>query len=72
MGSSQYVDAPKPELAELMFKAYNAAGPNPNKSWDGKDVPPWEACGDQVQTKWRAAAKAAQEELTPKPATLEG
>lgn len=58
MGGSQYVDE-KPELAELMFRAYNAAGPNPNKTWDGKEVPAWKDTGDQVQGKWRAAADAA-------------
>jgi hypothetical protein len=46
-------------LAKVMFAAYNAAGPNPGKTWNGKDVPPWEKCGEQVQTKWTAAAEAA-------------
>lgn len=45
--------------AKAMFEAYNAQGPNPNKTWDGKDVPPWEQLGDQVQGKWLAAARAA-------------
>lgn len=40
------------------FDAYNRCGPNPGKTHDGKDVPPWERLGDQVQAKWRAAAKA--------------
>jgi hypothetical protein len=46
-----------------MFEAYNAAGPNPNKTWDGKDVPAWDSLtgdsGEQVKAKWRAAAKVA-------------
>ncbi len=44
--------------ARRMFAAYNAEGPNPNKTWDGKDVPPWEGLNDQVRGKWIAAAKA--------------
>lgn len=47
------------ELAELMFDAYNAAGPNPWKTFDGRDVPRWSRCGEQVQAKWAAAAKCA-------------
>lgn len=43
-------------LAEQLFDAYNAAGPNPGKTWDGKDVPPFDACGEQVQAKWCAVA----------------
>lgn len=46
------------ELAQRMFEAYNAAGPNPNKTWDGKDVPAWSEVGPQVTAKWRAAAAA--------------
>ena len=44
------------QVARAMFDAYNAEGPNPNKTWDGKDVPPWEALNDQVRGKWKAAA----------------
>lgn len=47
------------EVARTMFDAYNAQGPNPNKTWDGKDVPPWEALNDQVRGKWKAAASIA-------------
>ena len=46
--------------AKHMFEAYNLAGPNPGKTWDGKDVPPWEKCGEQVQGKWMAAARRAR------------
>lgn len=47
------------QVARAMFDAYNAEGPNPNKTWDGKDVPPWEALNDQVRGKWKAAAALA-------------
>lgn len=55
-----------PGLAESMFKAYNAEGPNPNKTWDGKDVPPWDQLGEQAQRKWKAAALEALEYLDDK------
>lgn len=45
--------------ARLMFAAYNAEGPNPNKTFDGRDVPPWEGLNDQVRGKWIAAAKVS-------------
>lgn len=48
------------DLAEQMFRAYNAQGPNPGKTWDGKDVPPFSECGQQVQGKWLAAARLAR------------
>lgn len=47
------------QLAERMFNAYNAQGPNPGKTWDGKDVPAWAALNDQVRGKWVAAAVEA-------------
>lgn len=47
------------DLAKRMFDAYNAQGPNPGKTYDGKSVPPWESLGDQVQGKWIAAARKA-------------
>jgi hypothetical protein len=46
------------QVAKRMFDAYNTQGPNPGKTWDGKDVPPWENLGEQVQAKWIAAASA--------------
>lgn len=46
-------------LAKQMFDAYNAEGPNPGKTWDGRDVPPFGECGEQVQGKWKAAARCA-------------
>lgn len=54
-------------LAAEMFNAYNAQGPNPGKTWDGRDVPAFEACGDQVQGKWCAAAAKAMEVLGVRP-----
>lgn len=42
--------------AVRMFNAYNGQGPNPWKTWDGKDVPRWEQLNDQVRAKWEAAA----------------
>lgn len=46
-------------LAEALFIAYNEQGPNPWKTWDGKDVPRWPALSAQVVEKWRAVARAA-------------
>ncbi len=48
-------------LAQEMFAAYNEEGPNPWKTWDGKDVPRWDELNDQVRGKWIAAAKRAVE-----------
>lgn len=45
--------------ARKMFDAYNEEGPNPWKTFDGRDVPRWEALGEQVRSKWLAAAKDA-------------
>lgn len=42
--------------ARKMFEAYNAEGPNPWKTYDGKDVPKWDNLNDQVRAKWIAAA----------------
>jgi hypothetical protein len=47
------------EAAEQLFNAYNEQGPNPWKTWDGKDVPRWDAINDQVRAKWRAVADVA-------------
>lgn len=51
------------ELAEKMFNAYNEESPNPWKTFDGRDVPRWPALGEQVQAKWRAAARVAMSAL---------
>jgi hypothetical protein len=47
------------QMAELFFNAYNSQGPNPWKTWDGKDVPRWGALNDQVRAKWKAVARVA-------------
>lgn len=47
------------DVAKRIFNAYNAEGPNPWKTWDGKEVPKWEQLTDQVRGKWIAAAREA-------------
>lgn len=47
------------ELAVELFDAYNEQGPNPWKTWDGKEVPRWDALNDQVRAKWTAVARRA-------------
>jgi hypothetical protein len=51
------------ELAQVLFGAYNAQGPNPWKTFDGRDVPAWAALSDQVRAKWCAVARRALEML---------
>ena len=41
------------------FEAYNAAGANPGKTHDDKDVPAWDNLSIDVRAKWAAAEKAA-------------
>lgn len=48
------------DRAEQLFNTYNAQGPNPWKTFDGREVPRWEQCGAQVQGKWIAVALAAR------------
>lgn len=48
-------------LAEELFNAYNEEGPHPWKTWDGKDVPRWDAINEQVRAKWTAAARKARQ-----------
>lgn len=44
------------DLAKVAFEAYNVqAG---GKTWDGKDIPPFEEVGEKVQANWIAATKA--------------
>lgn len=50
-------------LAKKLFDAYNEEGPNPWKTFDGRDVPRWDAINDAVRAKWTAAAKKARELL---------
>ena len=54
-----------PSVAEQMFNAYNEQGPNPWKTFDGRDVPRWDAITDQVRAKWEAAAGCAQAIFVP-------
>jgi hypothetical protein len=46
-------------LARILFNAYNDQGPNPWKTFDGRDVPRWPEVNDQVRGKWMAAAAEA-------------
>jgi hypothetical protein len=55
--------------ARTLFAAYNEQGPNPWKTWDGKDVPRWDDLNAQVQAKWVAVAVAAVELSEPRTAT---
>jgi hypothetical protein len=50
-------------IAEQLFNAYNEQGPNPWKTFDGRDVPRWPDLTDQVREKWKAAALKAIEVL---------
>lgn len=47
------------ERAERLFNAYNEQGPNPWKTFDGRDVPRWDGLNDQVRAKWVAVAVAS-------------
>jgi hypothetical protein len=47
------------QMAVSMFNAYNEQGPNPWKTFDGRDVPRWDGLNDQVRAKWLAAAEAS-------------
>ncbi|HND53209.1 MAG TPA: hypothetical protein PLV92_12455 [Pirellulaceae bacterium] len=44
--------------ARRAFDAYNAAGANPGKTFDGRPVPAWEHLNDDVREKWCAAVAA--------------
>jgi hypothetical protein len=51
------------DLARAMFDHYNlAAG---GKTWDGKQIPPFDEVGEKVRDNWIAAAKAARRALLP-------
>lgn len=50
------------QIAKAAFEAYNEKvqpGQTPWKTFDGRDVPRWEALGDAVQAKWMAAVEGA-------------
>lgn len=53
------IDPNLERVARTMFEAYNGQGPNPWKTFDGRDVPQWKELGEQVRAKWLAAAEAA-------------
>lgn len=57
--NDEFADQTSRNLAIKMFNAYNQEGPNPWKTWDGKDVPRWNDLNDQVRGKWIAAARVA-------------
>lgn len=47
------------QVAQRLFEVYNEQGPNPWKTFDGREVPRWPELTDQVRAKWRAAAEEA-------------
>lgn len=47
----------KATLGQIAFEAYNSAGNNPGKTWDGKDVPTWDKLSDDVRAKWEVCVK---------------
>lgn len=49
--------------AKAMFNAYNEQGPNPWRTFDGRQVPAWENLSDQVRAKWEAAAAVDGESI---------
>lgn len=51
------------KTAEQLFNAYNSQGPNPWKTFDGRDVPRWDSptMTDQVRAKWEAVARELEE-----------
>ncbi len=53
------------QLARELFSAYNSTGPNPWQTFDGRQVPTWDALnnGDQVRAKWRGVARKAMQLL---------
>ncbi len=55
---------PEDAFAEALFTAYNDQGPNPWKTFDGRDVPRWPELSEQVVEKWRAVARRALEGQT--------
>lgn len=50
------------KTAKQLFEAYNEQGPNPWKTFDGRDVPRWELTSDQVRAKWEAVAREQSNE----------
>lgn len=50
------------KTGKQLFDVYNSQGPNPWKTFDGRDVPQWEHTSDQVRAKWDAVARAQRDE----------
>lgn len=50
-------------LGRIAFEAYNAAGVNAGKTFDGRPVPAWDALSDDVRAKWQAGTAALFERL---------
>lgn len=49
------------ELARIAFDAYNKqAG---GKTWDGKDIPPFDEVGEKVRANWQAAVQSVLEAI---------
>lgn len=46
-------------LARAAYEEYNRTGPNPWKTFDGRDVPAWLDLPGHIQDKWIAGIKAA-------------
>lgn len=46
-------------LARCAFEEYNRVGPNPGKTFDGRDVPAWHDLPEAIQDKWIAGINAA-------------
>lgn len=60
-------DLSEESVAKMLFNAYNEQGPNPWKTFDGRDVPRWDQLGPQVSAKWVAVARSAIRYLRPSP-----
>ncbi len=50
-------------LGQIVFEAYNAAGANPGKTWNGLPVPTWENLTEDVRTKWEAGGAGTLQAL---------
>lgn len=49
----------KPGESHTEEETMNEQGPNPWKTFDGRDVPRWDQLNDQVRAKWCAVAECA-------------
>ena len=47
------------KFAETLYGKYNDTGPNRWRTFDGRQVPNFDAVGDQVQAKWCAVSATA-------------